>query len=324
MAEESENAMHPQCEPHSEDHVGADEAVQAKLSIARRGAWVTKLCILISIILFIILAMQPQPPSLESFSKVGYRTGREIWSGAYWALLSNSFIHTDFMYLVISIWMLWIMGTRIELAIGSTRYLIFIIISSIIASSVELAVSNDTGIGVGAILYAMIGFMWIAGKRHPNSCLIKDPKFYWIAFATMSCFLLLTIFGITQYANAGALFSFLFGCAVGTAIGRERKHPLRKRISIALAILMVGIAMVPLFYCPWSLSWLGMKAYSAVDRDDYQTAIVYYSRMIQQDPENVWAYLNRSAAYSYLDMMEKSRADLKKVSVIESRADESN
>ena len=81
--------------------------------------------------------------------------------------------------------------------------------------------------------------------------------------------------------------------------------------------------IVPLFYCPWSVSWLGVKAYHAHEGGQLRTAVDYYSRLIKRDPENLWAYESRSMAYYSLGEIEKSKEDDEKARAIESRLDES-
>ena len=73
---------------------------------------------------------------------------------------------------------------------------------------------------------------------------------------------------------------------------------------------MIAFSVVFLFWCPWSTTWLGTKAYDAHSAGRYEEAIKQYTRIIQLSPQNAWAFLNRSHAYQALGDNEKAGIDL--------------
>jgi GlpG protein len=72
---------------------------------------------------------------------------------------------------------------------------------------------------------------------------------------------------------------------------------------------LIALGIVPLFWCPWSASWLSETAYQAHLAEDFDSAIAWYSRLIARDPGNAWAYLNRSSAYEAIGDLLAAQAD---------------
>ncbi|MCA9428612.1 MAG: tetratricopeptide repeat protein, partial [Candidatus Omnitrophica bacterium] len=67
-----------------------------------------------------------------------------------------------------------------------------------------------------------------------------------------------------------------------------------RRLSQAGLIALIALSWVPLFWCPWSTTWLGKEAYAAHSEGRYEEALDYYNRIIKKDPYNAWAYSNRA------------------------------
>lgn len=80
---------------------------------------------------------------------------------------------------------------------------------------------------------------------------------------------------------------------------------------LAVAAL-VALSVVPLFWCPWSVTWLSQKAYDAHAAEQYDVAFDRYTEIIRIDPSNSWAYLNRSYVHQALGQAGQAQADLQK------------
>jgi hypothetical protein len=61
--------------------------------------------------------------------------------------------------------------------------------------------------------------------------------------------------------------------------------------------VLIAAAVVPLFYAPWSIVWLSNQAYHAHRDQHYTEALAYYDRVIERNPQDVWAFVNRSRVY---------------------------
>ncbi|MDC0936172.1 tetratricopeptide repeat protein [Pirellulales bacterium] len=97
-------------------------------------------------------------------------------------------------------------------------------------------------------------------------------------------------------------------------------------------VTLVVASIVPLFWCPWSVTWLSNKAYNAhtAERkaynahtaERYDVAVDRYTQIIHLDPDNSWAYLNRSIVYQALGQPDKAKADLQRARDIDPSIDE--
>jgi Flp pilus assembly protein TadD len=63
--------------------------------------------------------------------------------------------------------------------------------------------------------------------------------------------------------------------------------------------------------------WLEAKADSAFDAKKYDEAIGWYGRVLDKDPKNALAYLNRGYARQNAGDMDGARQDLKKAREID-------
>jgi tetratricopeptide (TPR) repeat protein len=70
-------------------------------------------------------------------------------------------------------------------------------------------------------------------------------------------------------------------------------------------------------WCPWSVTWLSVKAFSSHESKKYDKALWYYSKIIDAKPDNSWAYRNRSLVYYYLGEMNKSADDYNKARALD-------
>jgi GlpG protein len=84
----------------------------------------------------------------------------------------------------------------------------------------------------------------------------------------------------------------------------------KPHLMLAGIVALVVAGIVPLFWCPWSVTWLTTKAYRAHVAERYEEAVDLYTRVIQRDANNAWAYHNRSLVHEALGDLEAAHADL--------------
>ena len=282
--------------------------------------WASYLSIIACICIFFGLAAQNDYESWDTLAKFGYLPADSIWNGGYWALVTSAFVHFALWHVAFNVYWLWVLGSRLEQAIGSLRFLAFFVVSAIVSSSFQLAVSDDTGIGASGVVYAIFGFMWLTRHRHPHFNEVLDTKtiqifFIWLVGCVVAAFL-----DVWDVGNAAHISGLLFGAAVAGAFVLQFN---RRLMFVGLATLVV-LSIVPLFWCPWSITWLSHKAYNAHAEERYDAALKRYTQIINLDPENSWAYLNRSFVYESLSKPDEAQADLQKAQEIDPSIKEPN
>lgn len=272
--------------------------------------WVTWAVIGVCILIFLGLNRESHPESWDALGKWGAPSSDKIWSGAYWALLSSAAVHQAIWHLVFNMYWLWVLGTCLEQAIGSARYLILLVGAAIVASGGQLAVSGTTGIGASGVVYAIFGFMWVLRGRYPAFReIISSQTVNWFLIWLVGC-MIATYANIWHVANAAHFCGLLFGAAVAGSLVLKYKRPL---LILGLIALVAG-TLLPVFWCPWSATWLDVQAVRAAEAGDHPRAIGYYSRVIELDPNAAWAYYNRGLSYLATGNPKNARADFAKAS----------
>jgi rhomboid protease GluP len=251
------------------------------------------------------------------FAKFGVLPAESVWGGSYWALVTSAFVHAELWHLAFNLYWFWKFGTYLERAIGSWRFLLFVVISAFVSSSYQLASSDQTGIGLSGVVYAIFGLMWISRPHFLqfNKCL--DSKTIQLFFLWLVGCIVATVAGIWNVGNAAHVSGLLFGVLVA----RSFITPLQTQaMQAGLATLMI-CSIIPLFWCPWSITWLSQKAYQAHVAQQFDVALNRYSEIISRAPDNAWAYLNRSGVYEALGESEKADADLTRAREIDPTID---
>jgi GlpG protein len=290
------------------DHPDASPATTAARAKLSAYPWVTSLAVLACIAVFIGLWTAHDPASPESLYRWGYAPATAVWGGAHWALLTSVFVHLALWHLAFNVFWLWVLGIRLERRIGSLQFLAFFLASALVSSSCQLAVSDDTGIGASGVVYALFGFMWLARDRFPEFRQVVDQRIATFFVAALVACLVASYLTAWQVGNAAHISGMAFGCLVAASFVLHYKP----RLTLAGLAGLVVLSIIPLFWCPWSVAWLSDKAYRAHEGRRYQEAIDLYTQVLQMDPQNAWAYYNRSSAYEALGDARQAEADLKK------------
>ncbi len=267
--------------------------------------WVTRVAIAACIVIFLGLAMQNDYKSWATLRKFGYIPESEIWKGAYWGLITSAFVHFALWHLAFNVYWLWVLGSRMERAIGSLRFLGFFVLSAFVSSSAELAIAGTTGIGASGVGYAIFGFTWQARRQYPQFAEVLTPQIIRLFIGWLFGCLVVTYLHIWDVGNAAHFSGLAFGVIVANALVNR----VRARLTIAALFGIVVVATIPLLWCPWSAEWLGMKAYDAQMAGQYEAAINLYTRVINKRPNGAWAYRNRAIAYEAIGRMESAQAD---------------
>jgi GlpG protein len=275
--------------------------------------WATYVIIVFCIGIFIGLNQQEEPSTWENLSRFGAPSSDVIWSGAWWALITTAFVHVALWHLAFNLYWLWALGGELERAIGSLRYLGFILGSAVVSSGCELAMSGTTGIGASGAVYAIFGFMCLAKERHPKFKEVLDAQTITIFIIWLIACIPATLLNVVSIGNAAHISGLSFGAGVAAAFVLKWKRPL---VFAGLGAL-AALAITALFWCPWSVNWLAFQAYDAHNTQEFDLALERYTQVIARDPENAWAYQNRSDVHAALGNSEAAAADLQKAREID-------
>ena len=268
-----------------------------------RSAWATSCLFFGAIALFVAFAVATDRGFADIAQGWAYPSAFEIWGGSYWALLTSSLVHVELWHLVANLYWLWTFGRCVELLLGQVRFLLLVLASSFVSSAFQLAISDDTGIGASGVVYALFGFMWVCRSRMPEVRAVLDaPTITGFIAWQLLCFALSfkgVPIGNTAHVSGFVLGALLGGLTVGW----------RPCLLLTASATVVAAALLVVVWAPWSTTWIGRKAYDAHSAERYAEALGLYDRVVELDPEDAWAYRNRSMVRAALGDAEGSRAD---------------
>jgi GlpG protein len=255
----------------------------------------TALACAICVLIFLGITLQGNVDSWEKLERWGGFTPQAIWSGAFWGLITSTFVHIAPWHLIFNVYWLWILGGILERTVGRVRWLVFFLLAAFVSSAMELLLS-EPGIGMSGVGYALFGFAWMAGEQIPAYRRVMTQKTVVLFLAWMAGCIVVTALGIYPIGNAAHVAGLLFGTAVAAAFIRRRRRPL----AFALLGVLVLAATVSLFWCPWSADWTGAKAADLEAAGDYRTALRWYRRSLRLGEDRAWVWHNIAEIEGYL------------------------
>jgi GlpG protein len=286
----------------------------------RGQPWLTWLAMAAAVIVFVGIKLTPLDTTEDPTLRWGFQPAEVLWKGTWWPLLTSPFVHLAVFHIAFNLYWLFLLGSRMEKTVGPLRYLAFFALAAFVSSAAELAFSDQMGIGLSGVVYAIFGFMWPLRERYPEFREVVDDRtlkafLFWMAICVP-----LTYLKIMNVANAAHVSGLVFGSLVAYGFGLKPKHLWATLSTVAL----VGLSFVPLLWMPWSRDWLATAAFEAHQAGRYPEAIRRYTQLIDKDPSNSWALFNRAVAFHRAGDPEKALADLKRARELDPTVTETN
>ena len=158
-----------------------------------------------------------------------------VAQGAYWQLLSSTFLHFDLIHIAFNLYGLWLFGSFLESELGRWRYLSLYLLAGL-AGSVCVYWLSDLDIpslGASGSIFGLFGaslFVLLKQRRDISQLLLL------LGLNVVITFLLPNI---SWQAHLGGLAA---GMAMGAAFAyapRSRRQPIHVAVVVALAVLCV-------------------------------------------------------------------------------------
>lgn len=268
---------------------------------------VTTICVLV----WHGLSSDPNPLSDPAMEHWGWRSAHDVWGGAWWSLLTSSFVHAEWDHLEGNILWLWVFGFRLEQALGTGRFLMFMVASAILSGAVDQAWLGEHSFGASGMLSAVYGLFVVAGTTYRLM-----PMWFYIPlclyFAEGTLFDIADIVQemagqevVDPVANVCHLTGLAFGALTGLAF-IERWRP---RICALGFGAMTVLAVLPLMWAPWSYDWCLDRAKLAKDRHESEEALSWYDRAIQLKPDDARGWMDRAEMHLQANRFTQAMAD---------------
>jgi rhomboid protease GluP len=139
--------------------------------------------------------------------------------GEWWRIVTAGFLHGGLMHIGMNSWVLYDLGTQVEEIYGTSRYVVFYLLSSMGGFLASTFWSDVPSVGASAALTGLIGAMIALGVRSKTSmgAAIRGQYIRWAIYILL--FGLLRIFHIDNAAHIGGMVT---GFAIAYVAGTPR------------------------------------------------------------------------------------------------------
>lgn len=218
------------------------------------------------------------PISQETYTYAGAPFALDIYRGQYWGVITNSFVHVLWYHLLINIVGLFLFGAFAERRLSWQQLFLFGLLASFVTSSFQLAFSDDAGIGLSGVNYALFGFIFVKSKNDSRfQVRLKFGMFMVMLVILLICFYM------NYLANWNIkIISMITGFFWGMLLGSYLEYKTKLFTGTAI-VLVLAFAVSSLFYAPWSAEWQTYKGVTLHEAGKLNEAERYYRRAIEID-----------------------------------------
>jgi membrane associated rhomboid family serine protease len=218
--------------------------------LARRGivipshALVTRILIALNVIVYLVTVAQGSGlnnPGGSLFDK-WILFGPFVHHGDWWRLITATFLHASVWHIAFNMYALWWLGSVIEGAIGSARFVLLYLVSGLTGSAGALLLDpTKPVVGASGAIFGILGagliLEWRASGR-----LIGG-------FAVMLLINLAITFGFRSFISVGGHVGGLLGGVIGTAIIVARaRYRSTWDVPTILGLVAIGVGSVVIAY----------------------------------------------------------------------------
>ncbi len=223
----------------------------------------------------------------DTWALFGAPSAIDIYGGQFWGVITNSFLHENTYHLLFNMIGLILFGTYLEQRISHFHFFIFGLLASFITSSVQLALTDDAGLGMTGVNYAFFGYLLLRSPKDNHALVVAKQ----ILFFLMTALVIYFIVANNYFGGNFGFESIASGFLWGTVFGLYFKNTL-KAITGSLLLVTLSLSFIGLFYNPWSSDYNCKKGITYHDRNQYAKASYYYKKALAINPKNSVANKN--------------------------------
>ncbi len=254
--------------------------------------WITIGVCVISVLLFIGFHVDPELDITQRHYNWGSTDVYRIWGGHYWGVISCNFLHVSLVHLLLNLNAMFYLGSLLEQHVKRPVYIILILTSCIIVSSAELVISNQSGIGLSGILYAVFGVILFNQKKGVYPEYLSKNTVQLLIGWLFLC-VILTKFKVLNIGNAAHFSGFIWGLLIGWILHTAHIG----RFIIGVGIL--GLSLIPFYAAPWSVEWLSAKGLQHHEVKDLSNAKNWYNKALSKDSTHQMSRTNLNIILQY-------------------------
>ncbi|HVU62328.1 MAG TPA: rhomboid family intramembrane serine protease [Phycisphaerales bacterium] len=145
-----------------------------------------------------------------------------------WTLLTSVLPHVNVIHLLFNLTWMWTLGTRLERACGSVRFLGIVALLAFVSSGAEFAFES-AGVGLSGVVYGLCTYLWVVQRDVPVLRGVIGRRTLEIFAVWFVACIALTVANILPVGNvahgAGALAGWVLGLTGWHAAWRHRRLP---------------------------------------------------------------------------------------------------
>lgn len=248
--------------------------------------WFTALLLVVYLVMASLSGKLQIEPSL--FEKFGAPYAVKIYSGHVYGVVFNNLIHVNLFHLFTNIVGLWLFGAFLERRIGWFKVAMLGLICSVFGSMIQLALTDDPGIGISSALFGFYTLILIMSFKDER---FKMKFIYWFG-ALLLVFLLLMIFNNELFGNQVAIEAKIGGILWGFFMGISQKEGSIKWQLLTLLLLPFSLVASTMLYAPWSSQWQCTQGIHHHEKQELKLAEEAYKKALSIDPTNKLAKEN--------------------------------
>lgn len=245
--------------------------------------WFTICFSILLIVLYAIMAVLSGSLRIESrlFPVFGAPYAIELYNGRPWGVILNSFYHLDYIHISMNLAGLWIFGAFLERRIGWMKMAIFGLVCAAFTSMVQLAVSDDAGLGIGGVNHGFFALILVLSFRNDNYRMALLYPVTLIVAGLLVFFLIENEFNNWSIGLESKLAGLFWGFSVGLCSRW-------KALNVKFAVLLIpfSLAVSTLIYAPWSSMWMCTQGIEMHASGQLRKAQWYYQRSLRLNKDN--------------------------------------
>lgn len=214
----------------------------------------------------------------------------QIYLGHVYGVVTNNLVHINLFHLLVNLTGLWLFGAFIERRIGWFKMAVLGLICSIFGSMIQLALTDDAGIGIASALFGFYAFILVTSYR--------DERFRMRFIYTFGIllFVLLILLAVNSkfFGEEIAIEAKLGGIVWGILMGISQKEGAIRWQLLLVLFFPFALAASTIVYAPWSSQWQCARGIYFHRKYELKKAEKHYRKALHINPKNKLAEENQT------------------------------
>lgn len=134
----------------------------------------------------------------------------KVLEGQIWRLVTPIFVHFGFLHIFFNGWWLADLGAAIERRLGSMRLLLMVGLTGALSNALQYVVTgNPLFGGLSGVVYALLGYVWLRGRRDPTFGLALSQQTVVILLVWLGLGFAGVLGNVANFAHLGGLLAGL-------------------------------------------------------------------------------------------------------------------